>query len=148
MYTVRSNICFRWAKTHRSNDLSLRPLVMQIAALEKQNQELQWQVSMLARDPETPPMPPRLQQQQLPAIFQEAAGAPLLSKSPGALRRGERLGGWWGKGGEVLSCIFTLFKFLMTPACDVIEGDRSVVVWHRSESCLEVGAGGKSGRID
>ena len=60
-------------------------LVAQIAALEKQNRELQWQISMLAdsaRDPEAPPVPPKQQQPQLPAIFQEVAGELLPLKLP------------------------------------------------------------------
>lgn len=58
----------------------LHSLQAQIARLEKrnqevekQNQELHWQIAMLAKDPEAPALPPRPQPSQPPS-FQEAAG--------------------------------------------------------------------------
>jgi hypothetical protein len=58
----------------RDESLNVSWLFAQIAAIEKQNQELQWQIAMLARDPEAVPVLPRQQYSQLPFGFQEAAG--------------------------------------------------------------------------
>ena len=41
--------------------------------VEKQNQELTWQIAMLAKDPEAPILPPKPQGQAV-SNFQEAAG--------------------------------------------------------------------------
>ena len=61
------------------------PLQAHIAKLEsrvhdteKQNQDLTWQIAMLAKDPEAPPLPSKPQHQAATA-FQEAAGCALLS---------------------------------------------------------------------
>ena len=49
-------------------------LEKRIQETEKQNQDLHWQIAMLAKDPEAPPLQNKAQHQAASA-FQEAAGS-------------------------------------------------------------------------